>query len=104
VGPATPFPKRMRTNMRLQTKLEYARLFCASPYLKSTTQQMGRTQRRLLRKTVSRGIDSSLDARLRLLAVGQLDRKSQDQLFIELAKNPGLVDRLAEHLRALSPL
>ena len=90
--------------MRLRTKLEYARLFCASPYLKSTTQHMGRTQRRLLRKAESSGIDSSLDARLRLLAVGQLDRKSQDQLFIELAKNPGLVDRLAEHLRALSPL
>jgi hypothetical protein len=64
---------------------------------------MGRTQRHSLRKTENSRIDSGLDARLRLLAGGQLDRKSQDQLFIELAKNPGLVDRLAEHLRALSP-
>jgi len=42
--------------------------------------------------------------RLRLLAVGQLDGKSRDQLFSELAKNPALIGRLAEHLRALSPL
>jgi hypothetical protein len=37
------------------------------------------------------------------LAVGQLDRKTRDRLFIELAKNPALVVRLAEHLHALSP-
>ena len=65
---------------------------------------MGEPQRRSLGKKNSMRIDSGLDARLRLLAVGQLDRKSQDQLFIELAKNPALVDRLAEHLRALSPI
>jgi hypothetical protein len=65
---------------------------------------MGRTQLHSVRKAENSRIDSGLDARLRLLAVGQLDRKSQDQLFIELAKNPGLVDRLAEHLRALSSL
>ena len=65
---------------------------------------MGETQRRSLSKKDSKRLDSGLDARLRLLAVGQLDRKSQDQLFIELAKNPALVGRLAEHLRALSPL
>jgi hypothetical protein len=65
---------------------------------------MGRTQQCSLRKKESDRVDSGLDARLRLLAVGQLDRKSRDQLFIELAKNPVLVGRLAEHLRALSPL
>jgi len=65
---------------------------------------MGEPQRRSLGKKDGKRIDSGLDARLRLLAVGQLDRKSQDQLFIELAKNPALVDRLAEHLRALSPI
>jgi hypothetical protein len=65
---------------------------------------MGRTQRHSFGKTDSSPIDSSLDARLRLLAVGELDRKSREQLFIELAKNPGLLDRLAEHLRALSRL
>jgi hypothetical protein len=65
---------------------------------------MGRTQRRSLGKKDSDRVDSGLDARLRLLAVGQLDRKSRDQLLVELAKNPGLVGRLAEHLRALSPL
>ena len=65
---------------------------------------MGEPQRRSLGKKNSMRIDSGLDARLRLLAVGQLDRKSQDRLFIELAKNPALVDRLAEHLRALSPI
>jgi hypothetical protein len=65
---------------------------------------MGRTQQRSDRKEDNDGVDSGLDARLRLLAVGQLDRKSQDQLFVELAKKPALVGRLAEHLRALSPL
>ena len=65
---------------------------------------MGEPQRRSLGKKNSMRIDSGLDARLRLLAVGQLDRKSQDRLFIELAKNPALVGRLAEHLRALSPI
>jgi hypothetical protein len=65
---------------------------------------MGRIRRHPLRETENSRIDSGLDVRLRLLAVGQLDRKSQDELFVELAKNPGLVDRLAEHLRALSPL
>jgi hypothetical protein len=65
---------------------------------------MGRTQRRSLRKKDSDRVDSGLDARLRLLAVGQLDRKSRDQLLVELAKNPALVGRLAEHLRALSSL
>lgn len=61
---------------------------------------MGRNQRRSLGRKDSKGIDSNLDARLRLLAVGRLDRKSQDQLLVELAKNPALVGRLAEHLRA----
>jgi len=61
---------------------------------------MGRTQRRSFGKKDSKRIDSHLDTRLRLLALGQLDRKSQDQLFVELAKNPTLVGRLAEHLRA----
>lgn len=65
---------------------------------------MGRTQRRSPGKRENKRIDSGLDARLRLLAVGQLDRKSQDQLFVELAKNPALVGRLAEHLRTLVPL
>jgi hypothetical protein len=65
---------------------------------------MGRTRQRLLTKSNGERVDPGIDARLRLLAVGQLDRKSQDQLFIELAKNPVLVGRLAEHLRALSPL
>ena len=63
---------------------------------------MGRTQRRSLQKKDSDRVDSGLDARLRLLAVGQMDRKSRDQLLVELAKNPALVGRLAEHLRALS--
>ena len=61
---------------------------------------MGRNQRRSVGKKDRARIDSGLDARLRLLALGQLDRKSQDQLFVELAKNPTLVGRLAEHLRA----
>lgn len=65
---------------------------------------MGRTQRRSIRRKDSDPADSGLDARLRLLAVGQLDRKSRDQLLVELAKNPTLVGRLAEHLRALSSL
>jgi hypothetical protein len=65
---------------------------------------MGRTQRRSVGKKDRKGIDSGLDGRVRLLAVGKLDRKSQDQLFMELAKNPALVGRLAEHLHALSPL
>ena len=65
---------------------------------------MGRSQRRSLRKTDGDRIDSGIDARLRLLAGGKLDRRSRDQLFVELAKNPALVGRLAEHLRALSPL
>jgi hypothetical protein len=65
---------------------------------------MGRTQRRSVGKKDRKRIDSGLDARLHLLAVGKLDRKSRDQLFIELAKNPALVGRLAEHLHALSPL
>jgi hypothetical protein len=65
---------------------------------------MGRTQRRSLQKKDSDRVDSGLDARLRLLAVGQMDRKSRDQLLVELAKNPALVGRLAEHLRALSIL
>ena len=64
---------------------------------------MGRTQRRSVGKKDRKQIDSRLDARLRLLAVGQLDRKTRDRLFIELAKNPALVVRLAEHLHALSP-
>jgi hypothetical protein len=57
-----------------------------------------------LGRRIGSEIDSGLDARLHLLAVGKLDRKSRDQLFIELAKNPALVGRLAEHLHALSPL
>jgi hypothetical protein len=61
---------------------------------------MARTQQRLFGKKDCKHIDSDLDARLRLLAVGKLDRKSRDQLFLELAKNPTLVGRLAEHLRA----
>ena len=65
---------------------------------------MGRTQRRSPGKRENKRINSSLDARLRLLAVGQLDRKSQDKLLNELAKDPALVGRLAEHLRALVPL
>jgi hypothetical protein len=65
---------------------------------------MGRTRRRSLQKKDSDRVESGLDARLRLLAIGQLDRRSQDQLFVELAKNPALVSRLAEHLHALSPL
>ena len=64
---------------------------------------MGRTTRHSRGKKDRKGIDSVLDARLRRLAVGELDRKSQDQLLIELAKNPALVSRLAEHLRALCP-
>lgn len=64
---------------------------------------MDRTQRRSLRSKDGDRVDSGLDARLRLLAVGQLDPKSRDQLLVELAKNPVLVDRLAEHLLALSP-
>ena len=65
---------------------------------------MHRSQRRSVRKKDSDRVDSALDARLRLLAVGQLDRKSRDQLFIELARNPVLVGRLAKYLRAPSPL
>ncbi|MBV8215989.1 MAG: hypothetical protein JOZ08_22460 [Verrucomicrobia bacterium] len=65
---------------------------------------MGRTRQRSPAKKDRTRIESGLDARLRLLAVGQLDRKSRDQLFAELAKDPALVGRLAEHLRALSPL
>jgi hypothetical protein len=61
---------------------------------------MARTERRSLGKKGCKHIDSDLDARLRLLAVGKLDRKSRDQLFLVLAKNPTLVGRLAEHLRA----
>ena len=61
---------------------------------------MARTQRRSFGKKDHKPIDSDLDARLRLLAVGKLDRKSREQLFIVLAKNPALVGRLAEHLRA----
>jgi hypothetical protein len=61
---------------------------------------MARTQQRSFRKKDCKHIDSDLDARLRLLAVGKLDRKSRDQLFLELVKNPTLVGRLAEHLRA----
>jgi hypothetical protein len=61
---------------------------------------MARTQQRSFGKKDCKHIDSDLDARLRLLAVGKLDRKSRDQLFLELAKNPTLVGRLAEHLRA----
>jgi hypothetical protein len=44
------------------------------------------------------------DARLHVLARGKLDDQGRDQLIIELAKNPALVSRLAEHLHALSPL
>jgi len=65
---------------------------------------MARTQRRSLGKKDCKRIDSILDDRLRLLAVGRLDRKSRDKLLIELARNPAWVDRLAEHLHALSPL
>jgi hypothetical protein len=65
---------------------------------------MARTQRRSLGKKDGNRIDSVLDARLRLLAVGRLDRKSRDQLLIELARNPSWVGRLAEHLHDLSPL
>ncbi|HTD15728.1 MAG TPA: hypothetical protein VK673_11135 [Chthoniobacterales bacterium] len=65
---------------------------------------MARPQRRSLGKEDCKRIDSVLDARLRLLAVGGLDRKSRDKLLIELARNPAWVDRLAEHLHALSPL
>jgi hypothetical protein len=65
---------------------------------------MVRTPRYSVGKKDSNRIDSDLDARLRLLAVGKLDRKSRDQLFIELAKNPALVGRLAEHLHGSSPL
>jgi hypothetical protein len=62
---------------------------------------MGRTRRHSFSKRDRSPIDSGLDARLRLLAVGRLDRENQDRLFIELAKDPALVGRLAEHLRAL---
>jgi len=65
---------------------------------------MARPQRRSLGKKDCKRIDSVLDARLRLLAVGRLDRKSRDKLMIELARNPEWVGRLAEHLRALSQL
>ena len=65
---------------------------------------MARTQRRSPGKKDGNRIDSVLDARLRLLAVGRLDRKSRDQLLVELARNPALVGRLAEHLHDLSPL
>jgi hypothetical protein len=65
---------------------------------------MARIQRRSPGKKDLNRIDSVLDARLRLLAVGRLDRKSRDKLLIELARNPAWVDRLAEHLRTLSPL
>jgi hypothetical protein len=65
---------------------------------------MARSQRRSLDKKDNKRIDSVLDARLRLLAVGRLDRKSRDKLMIELARNPEWVGRLAEHLRALSQL
>ncbi|HYZ73353.1 MAG TPA: hypothetical protein VE641_09770 [Chthoniobacterales bacterium] len=65
---------------------------------------MSRTQRRSRDKKDCNRIDSVLDARLRLLAVGQLDRKSRDQLVVELAKSPTLVGRLAEYLRTLVPL
>jgi hypothetical protein len=61
---------------------------------------MGRNKRHSLSSKDSKRIESNLDARLRLLAVGQLDRKSQDELLVELAKDPALVGRLAEHLRA----
>lgn len=87
--------------MKRRTKLEYTLLFCASPYQKSTTQRMGRTRRHSLPKKHRSLVDSGLDARLRLLAVGKLDRENQDRLFIELVKDPALVERLAEHLRAL---
>jgi hypothetical protein len=66
--------------------------------------RMARTQRRSLGKKDYKRIDSVLDDRLRLLAVGRLDRKSRDKLLIELARNPEWVDRLAEHLHASSPL
>jgi hypothetical protein len=65
---------------------------------------MARTRRRSLGKKDCNRIDSVLDARLRLLAVGRLDRKSRDQLLIELARNPAWLDRLAEHLHGSSPL
>jgi hypothetical protein len=65
---------------------------------------MARPQRRSLGKKDCTRIDSVLDARLRLLAVGRLDRKSRDKLMIELARNPEWVGRLAEHLHALSEL
>ena len=65
---------------------------------------MARTQRRSLGTKDGKRIDSVLDDRLRLFAVGRLDRKSRDKLLIELAKNPAWVDRLAEHLHASSPL
>jgi hypothetical protein len=65
---------------------------------------MARPHRRSLGTEDYKRIDSVLDARLRLLAVGRLDRKSRDKLLIELARNPAWVDRLAEHLQALSPL
>ena len=46
-------------------------------------------------------MDAQIDALLRKLARGKLDRQSRDQLLIELAHNPLMVCRLAEHLRAL---
>ena len=67
-------------------------------------QRMARPQRRSLGKKDCQRIDSVLDDRLRLLAVGRLDRKTRDKLMIELARNPAWVDRLAEHLHASSPL
>jgi hypothetical protein len=65
---------------------------------------MARTQRRSAGKKDCNRIDSVLDARLRLLAVGRLDRKSRDKLLVELARNPAWVGRLAEHLHASSSL
>jgi hypothetical protein len=82
-----------------KTRVYPARL--CIPFNRAET-KMGRTRRHSLPKKDSGPIDSGLDARLRLLAVGQLDRENQDRLFIELAKDPVLVGRLAEHLRALT--
>ena len=82
------------------------RVYAAWLYIPPIEQnrRMARTQRRSLGKKDYKRIDSVLDDRLRLFAVGRLDRKSRDKLVIELARNPEWVDRLAEHLHASSPL
>ena len=88
------------------TRTKEIRVYAAWLYIPliENNRRMARTQWRSLGKKDGKRIDSVLDDRLRLLAVGRLDRKSRDKLLIELARNPEWVDRLAQHLHALSPL